>query len=135
MYDFLLAQIPSEQLTDRQLEALNPLLERMDELKEKLFDRTLLYADLYLTETQKRRWFLYFKLGSIKAVADEEGVSTAAVHKSLLGTRENEKSRSSIKSPVEKMSEIIQADTYIQEKLAEIKDVRNEINDIIEEYY
>jgi len=134
LFDINDFQIESEMLSDRQLELLDPLLEKLEIIQKEIFDKTLLYTDLYLTPTQKRRWFLYFKLGTIKAVAEEEGVSTAAVHKSLLGTRDNESSRCSIKSPVDKIGEIIQSDAIIQEKLLEIKSIRNEINNIIEEY-
>lgn len=134
LFDINDFQIKSEGLSDRQLELVDPLWERLEIIQKEIFDKTLLYTDLYLTPTQKRRWFLYFKLETIKDVAKEEGVSTAAVHKSLLGTRDNESSRCSIKSPVEKISEIIKTDAIIQEKLLEIQNIRNEINSIVEDY-
>ena len=127
-------QIPSDNLTERQLIELDQLWEELDDVKSELYDRILLYTSIYLTPTQNKRWFLYFKLGSIKDVAIAEGVSTAAVHKSLLGTRKNESSRSKIKSPLEKISGIIHADYKIQDCLARIKELRCEINEIIESY-
>lgn len=127
-------QEASETLSDRQIAEIDPLLEDLDEAKKIIYDRVLLYSDIYLTPTQKRRWFLFFSLGSIKDVAADEGVSTAAIHKSLFGTRDNEKSRSKIKSPIEKIKYIVDSDIQIQEQLLVIKETYRKIQDIKEEY-
>lgn len=123
----------ADNLTPRQVYELDQLYEELDETREQLYDRMLLYTGMYLTPVQARRWFLYFKLGSIKEVADEEGVSTAAVSKSLIGNSPNEKSKTRMKSPVEKLSEIVHADVTIQLLLAQIRGLSLSINDIIQE--
>lgn len=127
-------QIEDETLTQSQIERLDPLLEDLDEAKKIIYDRILLYSEIYLTPTQKRRWFLFFSLGSIKDVADEESVSTTAIHKSLFGTRDNEKSRSKIKSPIEKIKYVVDSDIQIQEQLLVIQALHQQINEIKEEY-
>lgn len=134
MYNIDKLQIRDDSLTESQLYQLDPLWEELDDIKDKLYDRILLFTSIYLTPVQSRRWFLFFKLGSIKAVAETEGVSTAAVHKSLLGTRDNESSRSKIKSPIEKIEGVIQSDPLIQSCLEDIKKINEKINDIIEYY-
>jgi hypothetical protein len=123
----------ADNLTPRQMEELDELYDRLDSAREELYDRMLLYTGMYLTPVQARRWFLYFKLGSIKDVAKEEGVSTAAVSKSLIGNSPNEKSKTRMRSPVEKLSEIVHADVKIQLLLATIRGLSLAINDILEE--
>jgi len=123
----------ADNLTPRQMEELDELYDRLDTAREELYDRMLLYTGMYLTPVQARRWFLYFKLGSIKDVAKEEGVSTAAVSKSLIGNSPNEKSKTRMRSPVEKLSEIVHADVKIQLLLATIRGLSLAINDILEE--
>jgi hypothetical protein len=125
--------INSDNLTPRQIDELDELYEQLDTAREQLYDRMLLYTGMYLTPVQSRRWFLYFKLGSIKEVAREEGVSTAAVSKSLIGSSPNEKSKTRMRSPVAKLSEIVHADVKIQLLLAQIRGLSLAINDIIEE--
>jgi len=123
----------ADNLTPRQMEELDELYDSLDTAREELYDRMLLYTGMYLTPVQARRWFLYFKLGSIKDVAKEEGVSTAAVSKSLIGNSPNEKSKTRMRSPVEKLSEIVHADVKIQLLLATIRGLSLAINDILEE--
>jgi hypothetical protein len=125
--------INADNLTPRQIEELDALYEQLDLARDELYDRMLLYTGMYLTPVQARRWFLYFKLGSIKEVAKEEGVSTAAVSKSLIGTNANEKSKTRMRSPVDKLSEIVHADVKIQLLLATIRGLSVAINEIIEE--
>lgn len=125
--------INADNLTPRQIEELDALYEQLDLARDELYDRMLLYTGMYLTPVQARRWFLYFKLGSIKEVAKEEGVSTAAVSKSLIGTNANEKSKTRMRSPVDKLSEIVHADVKIQLLLASIRGLSVAINEIIEE--
>jgi C-terminal processing protease CtpA/Prc len=122
----------SENLSEPDAEQLDLLYELMDDAREQLYDRILLYSSIYLTPTQQRRWFLYFKLGSVKLVAKEEGVSTAAVSKSLIGNSPNEKSKTRMKSPIAKLEGIIEADIKIQDILAKIRGLSNQINEIME---
>jgi len=123
----------SENVPESVCEELDLLYELLDDAQHQLYDRVLLYSSIYLTPTQQRRWFLYFKLGSIKLVAKEEGVSTAAVSKSLIGNSPNEKSKTRMKSPVEKLEGIIQADIKIQDLISKIRGLSNQINDIMED--
>jgi len=123
----------SENIPASVAEELDLLYELLDDAQHQLYDRVLLYSSIYLTPTQQRRWFLYFKLGSIKLVAKEEGVSTAAVSKSLIGNSPNEKSKTRMKSPVEKLEGIIQADIKIQDLISKIRGLSNQINDIMED--
>lgn len=106
----------------------------IEQLQKKLYDRVSLYAGVYLTPTQCRRWYLFFMSGSIKHVAEIENVSTAAVSKSLLGTRKNESSGSRIKSPVTKLATIVKSDVEIQNLLQRIRNASNIINEIKEGY-
>lgn len=123
----------TENLSPSQIEDLDLLYELLDDARSELYDRMLLYSSIYLTPTQQRRWFLFFKLGSIKLVAKEEGVSTAAVSKSLLGTSPNETSKTRMKSPVAKLEAIVEADVKIQSLLQKIRGLSNQINEILED--
>lgn len=122
-----------ENLSPTQIEELDLLYELLDDARAELYDRVLLFSSIYLTPVQQRRWFLFFKLGSIKLVAREEGVSTAAVSKSLLGTNANEKSKTRMKSPVAKLEAIVEADVKIQSLLQKIRGISAQINDIMED--
>jgi hypothetical protein len=126
--------IADKALTDAEQTELDELNETIDALKSKLYDRVQLYAGVYLTPTQCRRWYLYFLTGSIKAVAETEGVSTAAVSKSLIGTRPNESSTSRIKSPVDKLQDIVKTDVEIQNLLIKIRAASNNINELLKGY-
>ena len=132
-------QINEKLLADRdnlnpsQIEQLDLLYELLDDARSELYDRMVLYSSIYLTPTQQRRWFLYFKLGSIKLVAREEGVSTAAVSKSLIGNSPNEKSKTRMRSPIEKLESIVEADVKIQQLLQKIRGLSVQINDILED--
>lgn len=123
----------TQNFSDEKIAELDLLYELLDDAQQQLYDRVLLFASLYLTAVQQRRWFLYFKLGSIKLVAKEEGVSTAAVSKSLIGNSPNEKSKTRMKSPVEKLENIIQADCKIQELVTKIRGLSNQINELMED--
>jgi hypothetical protein len=114
-----------------QLEELEDMIEAA---KADLYGRMRLYIDVYLTPTQARRWYLYFTTGSIRNVAEAEGVSTAAVSKSLIGTRPNESSGSRIKSPVAKLQKIVLADVEVQSLLLRIRTASDAINEIKEGY-
>ena len=122
-----------ENIPESKVEELDLLYELLEDVQQRLYDRVILYAGIYLTPVQQRRWFLYFKLGSIKLVAKEEGVSTAAVSKSLIGNSPNEKSKTRMKSPIQKLENIIQADVEIQELITKIRGLSNQINDIMED--
>lgn len=124
--DKVLSQEEQEQLEEQEDVIL--------QLQKKLYDRVSLYAGVYLTPTQCRRWYLFFMTGSIKAVAESESVSTAAVSKSLLGTRKNESSGSRIKSPVVKLATIVKSDVEVQSLLQRIRTASNIINEINEGY-
>ncbi len=126
--------LPAEkQLSEDEAAQLDLLYELLDDARNELHERMVLYSSIYLTPTQQRRWFLYFKLGTIKLVAQEEGVSTAAISKSLLGTRDNERSKTRIRSPIDKLESIVHADVKIQFLLNKIKNLSVMINDITEE--
>jgi len=122
-----------ENIPESKVEELDLLYELLDDAQQQLYDRVMLFSSIYLTPVQQRRWFLYFKLGSIKLVAKEEGVSTAAVSKSLIGNSPNEKSKTRMRSPVDKLQNIIQADIKIQELITKIRGLSNQINDIMED--
>jgi hypothetical protein len=113
----------------QQLDALN---DEMDAAKASLYERAQLFANIYLTPTQARRWYLYFRLGSIKAVAAAEKVSTTAVSKSLIGNSPHEKSKTRMRSPVEKMKDIVGADPEIQTQLQKIREISSKINYLLE---
>jgi hypothetical protein len=125
-------EVQYENIPESKVEELDLLYELLDDAQQQLYDRVLLFSSIYLTPVQQRRWFLYFKLGSIKLVAKEEGVSTAAVSKSLIGNSPNEKSKTRMRSPVDKLQNIIQADIKIQELINKIRGLSNQINDIME---
>jgi hypothetical protein len=126
--------IADKALTESEQIELEELEETIELAKEDLYGRIKLYVDMYLTPTQARRWYLYFNTGSIRSVAEAEGVSTAAVSKSLIGTRPNESSTSRIKSPVDKLQKIVLADVEIQSLLLRIRTASNAINEIKEGY-
>jgi hypothetical protein len=126
-------EVQYENIPESKVEELDLLYELLDDAQQQLYDRVLLFSSIYLTPVQQRRWFLYFKLGSIKLVAKEEGVSTAAVSKSLIGNSPNEKSKTRMRSPVDKLQNIIQADIKIQELINKIRGLSNQINDIMED--
>jgi hypothetical protein len=122
-----------ENIPESKVEELDLLYDLLDDAQQQLYDRVMLFSSIYLTPVQQRRWFLYFKLGSIKLVAKEEGVSTAAVSKSLIGNSPNEKSKTRMRSPVDKLQGIIQADIKIQDLITKIRGLSNQINDIMED--
>lgn len=129
----LLHLLPATQaLADVAREELDALQDALEVAQLRLYDRCQLFANIYLTPVQARRWFLFFRLGSIKAVAASEKVSTTAVSKSLIGNSPNEKSATRMRSPVEKMSGIVNGDPEIQAQLARIREIRNRINEIME---
>jgi hypothetical protein len=119
-------------VSDQTRQALDDLQDNLDRAQAKLYDRCQLFANIYLTPVQARRWFLFFRLGTIKAVAASEKVSTTAVSKSLIGNSPNEKSTTRMRSPIEKMAGIVQADPEIQAQLAAIREIRNMINNLME---
>jgi len=126
--------IADKALTESEQIELEELEETIELAKTDLYGRIKLYVDMYLTPTQARRWYLYFNTGSIRSVAEAEGVSTAAVSKSLIGTRPNESSTSRIKSPVDKLQKIVLADVEIQSLLLRIRTASDAINEIKEGY-
>ena len=126
-------EVQYENIPESKVEELDLLYDLLDDAQQQLYDRVMLFSSIYLTPVQQRRWFLYFKLGSIKLVAKEEGVSTAAVSKSLIGNSPNEKSKTRMRSPVDKLQSIIQADIKIQDLITKIRGLSNQINDIMED--
>ena len=126
-------EVQYENIPESKVEELDLLYDLLDDAQQQLYDRVMLFSSIYLTPVQQRRWFLYFKLGSIKLVAKEEGVSTAAVSKSLIGNSPNEKSKTRMRSPVDKLQGIIQADIKIQDLITKIRGLSNQINDIMED--
>lgn len=120
--------------THAQVVASDALLAALETAQLQLARRTEMWVNVACTPVQASRYLRYMAGQTLEQIAAADGVTVRAVHKSVSGWSSTPTDRSSQRSPAEKVREITAHDPVCAELLAEIRRIREELDEIEKEY-